>query len=91
MWRTWRGTWCWGASRSSLIAAVSHILIHPTIVLEKWDVMILCIAVATVSSLLSARFANRVPARTVGLATGAVLTILGGAMLVLNYRSILFG
>ncbi len=76
---------------TALIAAVSHILIHPTIVLEKWDVMILCIAVATVSSLLSARFANRVPARTVGLATGAVLTILGGAMLVLNYRSILFG
>ena len=76
---------------TALIASVSHILIHPAIVLEKWDVMILCIVVATISSLLSARFANRVPARTVGLATGAVLTVLGGAMLVLNYWSALFG
>ncbi len=76
---------------TALIASVSHIFIHPAIVLEKWDVMILCIAVATVSSLLSARFANRVPARTVGLATGAVLTLLGGAMLILNYWSALFG
>ena len=76
---------------TALIASVSHILIHPAIVLEKWDVMLLCIAVATISSLLSARFANRVPARTVGLATGAVLTVLGGAMLALNYWSSLFG
>ena len=76
---------------TALIASVSHILIHPAIVLEKWDVMLLCIAVATVSSILSARFANRVPARTVGLSTGAVLTVLGGAMLVLNYWSALFG
>ncbi|MBQ9250482.1 MAG: TSUP family transporter [Oscillospiraceae bacterium] len=70
---------------TALIASVSHILIHPAILLEKWDVMLLCIVVATVASLISARFANRVDNRTVGLATGAVLTVLGGAMLLLNF------
>ena len=70
---------------TALIASVSHILIHPAIVLEKWDVMLICIVVATVSSLVSARFANRVKNRTVGLVTGAVLTVLGAAMLILNY------
>ena len=70
---------------TALIASVSHILIHPAILLEKWHVMILCIAVATVSSLVSARFANRVNNRTVGLVTGAVLTFLGGSMLLLNF------
>ncbi len=70
---------------TALIASVSHILIHPAIVLEKWDVMLVCIAVATTASLLSARFANRVKSRTVGLVTGAVLTVLGAAMLILNF------
>lgn len=70
---------------TALIASVSHILIHPAILLEKWDVMLLCIAVATVASLVSARFANRAGNRTVGLVTGAVLTLLGGSMLVLNF------
>ncbi len=71
---------------TALIASVSHILIHPAIVLEKWDVMLLCIAVATAASLLSARFANRVKNRTVGLVTGSVLTVLGASMLILNFR-----
>ncbi len=70
---------------TALIASASHILIHPAILLEKWDVMLLCIAVATAASLGSARFANRVDNRTVGLVTGAVLTLLGGAMLLLNF------
>ena len=68
-----------------IIASISHILIHPAIVIEKWNVMIVCIAAATVSSLLSAHFANKVNGRTVGLVTGAVLTVLGAAMLILNY------
>ncbi len=71
---------------TALIASVSHILIHPAIVLEKWDVMLICIVVSTAASLLSARFANRVKNRTVGLVTGAVLTVLGAAMLILNFR-----
>lgn len=70
---------------TALIASVSHILIHPAIVFEKWDVMLLCIVVVTISSLVSARFANRVSNRTIGLVTGVVLTILGAAMIVLNY------
>ena len=70
---------------TALIASVSHIMIHPAIVLEKWDVMLLCITVATAASLISARFANRVKNRTVGLVTGIVLTVLGATMIVLNY------
>jgi len=38
---------------TALIASVSHILIHPAIVLEKWDVMLVCIIVATAASLIS--------------------------------------
>ena len=70
---------------TALIASVSHIMIHPAIVLERWNVLLICIVVATASSLVSAQFANRVRSRTVGLVTGAVLTILGGAMLILNF------
>lgn len=70
---------------TALIASVSHILIHPAIVFKKWDIMLLCIVVATVSSLAAARFANRVKNRTIGLVTGAVLTLLGAAMLVLYF------
>ena len=76
---------------TALIASVSHILIHPAIILEKWDAMLICIITATAASLLSARFANRVKNRTVGLVTGAVLTLLGGAMLILNYWGFLSG
>ncbi len=71
---------------TALIASISHILIHPAILFEKWPVMIICITTATAASLISARFANRVSSRTVGLTTGIVLTLLGAAMLVLNFR-----
>lgn len=74
---------------TALIASITHIAIHPAIVLERWDALLICIAVATVSSLLSARFANRVKNRTVGLVTGAVLTVLGAAMLLLNFWDVL--
>ena len=70
---------------TALIASVSHILIHPAIILDKWPVMVVCIVVATAASLASAKFANRVKNRTVGLVTGAVLTLLGAVMIILNY------
>ena len=70
---------------TALIASVSHIIIHPAIVLDRWDVLLICIVAATAASLVSAQFANRVKNRTVGLVTGAVLTVLGAAMLILNY------
>lgn len=74
---------------TALIASISHILIQPAIILEKWNVMLLCITVATTASLVSARFANRVKTRTVGMVTGAVLTVLGASMLVLHYWNVL--
>lgn len=76
---------------TALIAAVSHIVIHPAILLERFDVLIICIVVATVSSLISARFANRVDNRTVGLCTGAILTVLGAFLILLQYREAVFG
>lgn len=70
---------------TALIASVSHILIDPSIVLERWDALVICMVVATFASVVSARFANRVNNRTVGLVTGAVLAVLGAAMIILNY------
>ena len=70
---------------TALIASVSHIFIHPAILLERWPVLVLCMTVATAASLVSARFANRVDNRTVGLVTGVVLTLLGGALILLHY------
>ena len=75
---------------TALIASVSHMLIDPTILMEKSGVMALCVVLATAASLVSARFANRVDNRTVGLATGVVLTLLGGAMLALRFFPQLF-
>lgn len=74
---------------TALIASVSHIIIEPAIVTERWPVLVICIVVTTVASLISAQFANRVRNRTVGLVTGAVLTILGAAMICLNYWEVL--
>ncbi|MBQ7839578.1 MAG: TSUP family transporter [Lachnospiraceae bacterium] len=76
---------------TALIASVSHILIHPAILFERFDVLVICIVVATVASLISARFANRVDNRTVGLCTGAVLTVLGIFLIILQYRDAIFG
>ena len=33
---------------TALIASITHITIHPAIVLERWDALLICIAVATV-------------------------------------------
>ena len=71
---------------TALIASVAHILINPAIITERWDALIICIISATVFSIVSAQFANKVSNRTVGLVTGVVLTVLGAAMIILNYR-----
>ncbi len=70
---------------TALIGFISHSLIHPAIVLERWNVLIICIITATTASLISAQFANRVNNKTVGRVTGVILTILGAAMIYLNY------
>ena len=74
---------------TALIASFSHIAIHPAILLERWDALVICMVTATVASVVSAQFANRFPTRTVGLVTGAVLTVLGASMLLLHYREAL--
>ncbi len=70
---------------TALIGFISHSLIHPAIVIKRWDVLILCMITATVASLISAQFANRVSNRTVGLTTGVILTLLGATMIWLQY------
>ena len=84
------GTSTFIMTATALIASVSHIIIEPSIILERWNVLLVCIIVSTAASLISAQFANRVSNRTVGLVTGVVLTALGAAMLFLNYYNILF-
>ncbi len=75
---------------TALIASVSHIIIDPAILTERWDALAICITVATLSSLVSAQFANRVNSHTVGLTTGIVLTALGASMICLNYWQTIF-
>ncbi len=70
---------------TALIGFVSHAVIHPAIILERWPVLIVCIVTATAASLISAQFANRVNNKTVGRVTGIILTALGAAMIYLNY------
>ncbi|MBR3694504.1 MAG: TSUP family transporter [Erysipelotrichales bacterium] len=70
---------------TALIASVSHVAIDMTILLERIDALVICIVTATIASLVSARFANKVSNRTVGLSTGIVLTLLGTSMIILKY------
>lgn len=70
---------------TALIASVAHICIHPAILLERWPVLLICISVTTLASLVSAKFANKVENKIVGLVTGAVLTVLGALMLAMHY------
>ena len=74
---------------TALIASISHILIEPAILLECWDYLLIGIVTATFFSMVSAKFANRVRARTVGLATGGVLFSLGLVLIFLNYKDAL--
>lgn len=69
---------------TALIAAVSHILIEPTIIFECWDFLLIAIVVATLFSLISAKFANKVNGKIVGYVTGAILLALGLSMIVMN-------
>ncbi|MGN0478441.1 MAG: TSUP family transporter [Hominenteromicrobium sp.] len=71
---------------TALIAFISHTWIDPAIILQDWPILILCVTAETAASIVSARFANRVDNQTVGLVTGAVLTVLGLTMLGIQYR-----
>ena len=76
---------------TALIASTAHYLIDATLLVEHLPMVLASVAVATAVSIASARFANRVDGRTVGLVTGIVLTVLGGAMIALNYRGFFAG
>ncbi len=82
--RTAVGTSTFIMTFTALIASISHILIEPAIILECWDFLLIGVAVATLFSLVSAKFANRVKGRIVGYVTGAILLILGLSMLVIS-------
>lgn len=69
---------------TALIASVSHIMIEPTILFECWDYLLISIAVATVFSLVSAKFANKVNSKVVGYVTGVILLVLGITMIFIN-------
>ena len=69
---------------TALIASVSHIMMEPSIILECWDYLLISIVTATFFSLVSARFANKVKPKVVGIATGWILLLLGIAMIVMN-------
>jgi len=71
---------------TALIASVSHILIEPAIILQCWSYLVLCIVTATVFSLISARFANRVNGKAVSYVTGVILLGLGLTLVFLNYK-----
>lgn len=71
---------------TALIASVSHILIEPAIILQCWDYLLVCMITATVFSLISARFANRVNGKVVSYVTGVILLGLGLTLVFLNYK-----
>lgn len=70
---------------TALIASVSHIAIAPEILTERWQTLLYCASLATISSIVSAQFANKVKTRVVGLVTGSILTVLGLFLIILNY------
>lgn len=69
---------------TALIASVSHIMMEPSIILECWDYLLISIIAATFFSLVSARFANKVKPKVVGIATGWILLLLGITMILIN-------
>ena len=70
---------------TALIAAVTHILMAPAIILECWLFLIISIFVATLCSYISAKFANKVNSKIVSYVTGYLLLILGIVLVILNY------
>ena len=67
---------------TALTGAVSHFSLGG---MPDPAILVLCVASTLVFALLAAKFANKAPARTLNRATGAVLTVLGAAILLVNY------
>ena len=67
---------------TALTGSVSHFTLGG---MPDLSILVLCVVSTLVFALLAAKFANKAPARTLNRATGAVLTILGAAILLVNY------
>lgn len=74
---------------TALIASVSHFLIAPSILSEHTGCLIISAVVSTAASLLSAKVANRIRSRTVGIITGVVLTLMSALLIFLRYRTVI--
>ncbi len=71
---------------TALIAALSHVIVDPTIWSNHLEVLIFCMITTTLASIISAQFANKVNNKVVGYACGILLTLLGATMLLLHYQ-----
>ena len=69
---------------TALIASISHVIIDPDIIFEKWKVIIVCAIVTTLSSIVAAKFANKFEDKIVSITTGVILTGLGIILIILK-------
>ena len=69
---------------TALIASISHVIIDPNIIFEKWKVIIVCAIVTTLSSIVAAKFANKFEDKIVSITTGTILTGLGIMLIILK-------
>ena len=67
---------------TALTGSVSHFALGG---MPDLSILALCVASTLVFALLAAKFANKAPAKTLNRVTGAVLTVLGAAILLVNY------
>lgn len=82
--RTAVGTSTFIMTFTALIASVSHMMMEPAILFECVDYLLISIVIATLFSLVSAQFANKVSGKAVGYVTGTILLIIGLSMTLIN-------
>lgn len=83
--RTAVGTSTFIMALAALVAFGAHAVAEVDILLERWDVLAICAPVATLGAVVSSLFANKVNGKVVGIVTGAILTVLGVVLLILNF------
>ena len=76
------GTSVFIMSFTALTGAVSHFAIGGA---PDWTALIYCVASTLLWARIAARFANKASPKTLNRATGVVLTVLGAAILAVNY------
>ena len=70
---------------TALIGSVSHIIMEPDIIKDCWSFLVIAMICATIASIGSSQFANKVKPKTSGLITGIILFGVGIALFLLNY------